>query len=260
MSKWFSWRNIGAIAAAPFTGGTSLAAMNNSKGQSIWGDITGANDAADANERNVAMQRETNALNIKLANSAHQRQVADLKAAGLNPVLSAYGNGATTPALESPTVQNTMPGGLGSKLATIGGAVASGNAAMASAALMNAQTATEMEKLPGVKPQQSAMINKTNAETAKAIGETQKIEAEKELTKEKIKQTIVETGKTITDQEAQIIENIINEANMYGKNDSWIISSIKGAISMNINPEQISLLKSRIKQERKRTYEQHQNK
>lgn len=69
-----------------------------------------------ANQSNIGLQRETNAANTELAreqmsfqremsNTAHQREVKDLMAAGLNPNLSAGGNGSSTPSGAAPSLQ-----------------------------------------------------------------------------------------------------------------------------------------------------------
>lgn len=53
------------------------------------------------NNVNWDIAAANNATQVNLANTAHQREVADLRAAGLNPILSAGGHGATTPSLTS---------------------------------------------------------------------------------------------------------------------------------------------------------------
>lgn len=72
----------------------------------VWNDITGVNEqnrmAKDAAQTMMDFQE-------RLSNTSHQRDVADLKAAGINPILGASTGGASTPTGASYVPQRANP-------------------------------------------------------------------------------------------------------------------------------------------------------
>lgn len=82
---------------------------------SVYTNTLNAANAARINKDNIALQyainadqieaaRMNNQTAIDLANTAHQREVRDLRDAGLNPILSTHGSGADSPSLQAPNL------------------------------------------------------------------------------------------------------------------------------------------------------------
>lgn len=90
-----------------------------SLGGNIYAARLQANSQEQTNAMNQQMAREQMAFQERMSNTAHQREVQDLRAAGLNPVLSATGGGgASQPSGASATAQAPDEGAYGRAIAS----------------------------------------------------------------------------------------------------------------------------------------------
>lgn len=110
----FGVDDLAMIGISGATAGTVAA------GGSLLDFIFGQNSAKQSYEYNKKLARENRAWMERMSNTAHQREVKDLRAAGLNPILSATGGaGASTPSADTGATMETVKPSFGSSAASL---------------------------------------------------------------------------------------------------------------------------------------------
>lgn len=124
-------------------------------GGSIIDSWVGSTSASKANRTNIKLQREQQKWEERMSNTSMQRKVADLTAAGLNPMLAAGGPGASTPTVSPAQVQPANRSNIGQGISS-------------ALQLQNLKAQTELTT-------QQARVNKVEADI-REIGKAQELE------------------------------------------------------------------------------------
>lgn len=165
--------------------------------------VPGIGDSMAANQQNkanIAAADRAMRFSERMSSTAYQRGMADMKAAGLNPMLAFSQGGASAPSGVTPTINSTTKSGLGHAAITAG------------LGIQSAATAKQQADTQQASAESSIALNKATAakqvaDTARSSAEVDRIRAETSRTRQQTKKDSATVP--VYDEATRIIDKLM---------------------------------------------------